>query len=308
MSLIEGVDLTKIYPARGRNIVALDGLSFAVEPGETVAILGPAGAGKTSLSRVLSALAVPTTGQVLISGRPASDPKSRIGLGYLPEHPKLPGHLTALDALQFSGRLLDRDPTELSAEAEVLLERLDLGKWAATEVRKFSKDMLRRLALGCTLMGHPDLLIIDDPAERVDHLTRDVVGRVLARCKDRGTTMLLLSHTLPNVERFADRVLILDRGRIVRCTTVNELIHERLQVEIEADIGDRLIELPVGAALSVSVSRKKLIVELEREESLNDVIDYLRRSNIFIHSIQRRRQSPDALWQKSRSHLEEVLR
>jgi ABC-2 type transport system ATP-binding protein len=306
MSLIEARDLTKIYQAKGRNIVALDGLTFEVESGEVLAILGPAGAGKTSLARIMVGLAVASAGKATINGRPASDPRSRIGIGYLPEHPKLPGHLTALGALESSGRLCDSDEAELENHAEILLERLDLGKWANTEVRKFSKDMLRRLALGCALVANPDVLIIDDPADRVDHLTRDVIRRTIVRQRERGTTVLLLSHTLPNVEKLANRVLVLDRGRIIRSATVGELIHERLQVEIEADIGERLIELPTDIAVSVSVSRKKLSVELDREESINDVIDYLRRNNIFIHSIQRRRQSPDAVWQKARSQAEEV--
>lgn len=288
--------------------MALDGPNFAIEPGEAVAILGPVGSGKSTLFRLLAGLAAPTTGEITINDRLSSDPRARIGIGFLPEHPRFPGHLTAFGALELTGRFLSLSSDEIEGRAHLLLDRTNLAKWADTEISKFSRDMLRRLALASALISTPQLLILDDPPEKSDRLTRDLFTRALQRTREDGTTILHLTHSLIHVERIAERVLVLERGRILRSVPIAELMQERLQIEIEADIGERLIELPAEFGRVVSVSRKRLLVELDDEKDINSVIDYLRLNRIVIHTVQRHKASPDSTWIDSRKALEGALR
>jgi len=308
MSLIEANEVTKIYQGRSKNVVALDGLSFAQEPGEGVAVLGSTGSGKSTLFRLLAGLAEPTTGEITLNERPCADPRCRIGIGFVPEYPNFPGHLTAFGALEFAGKLSGQSAGETEGQAHVMLDRLDLAKWADTEVSKFSRDLLRRLALASALVSVPQLLIIDEPPERSDRMTRDLFARALSRAREDGITLLLLTHTLTRLEGIVERVLILDRGRIVRSVAIAELTSEKLQMEIEAEIGDRLIELPGELCQIVSVSQKRLVVELDDERDINSIIDYLRLNRITIHSIQRRKASPDSTWIGSQRSLDGVLR
>lgn len=308
MSIIEAVDLTKIYRSKGRNLMALDALTLTVQPGSAVGVLGPAGAGKTTLARMIAGLNRPTAGSVTINGLPASDQRSRLGLAYLPDHPEFPGHLSVLGALELSGRLHSVPEDEIEGRAEALLEKVDLGKWADAKVRKCSSDMLRRLALASSLIGHPDLLIVDDPPQKVDRNARDVMVRVLQRARGKGITLMILTRSLAHLEKLVGQVVILNRGRIIRSAPIADLTIERPQMEIEADIGETLIDLPTDLGRVVAISRRKLIVELKQEDDINEVIDYLRLSRIAIHSVQRRKASPDAGWQELMRQEEEVVR
>lgn len=308
MSLIEAREVTKIYHGRPRNVVALDGLNLTIEPGEAVTLLGPVGSGKTTLFRVLAGLATPTTGEITLNERLSTDPRSRIGIGFVPEHPRFPEHLTAFGVLEFAGRLLNLPGDEVQGRAHLLLDRVNLGKWADTETSKFSRDMFRRLALASALVPSPQLIILDEPPEKSDRPTRDLFIRSLRRAREDGITLLHLTHSLIHVEGIAERVLVMERGRITRSVALAELVRERLQMEIEAEIGDRLIDLPSEICRVISVSRKRLLVELDDERDINGVIDYLRLNRIAIRGVQRRRMSPDSTWIDSRRETEGVSR
>lgn len=308
MSLIEANDLGKIYHGKSRNIVALDGMNFSMHSGEAVGVLGPVGSGKSTLFRLLAGLVTPSTGDIWLQERSVADPKARIGVGYLPENPRFDGYLTARSVVRLSGRLNGSDEEQLEDQVAGQLERLGLAKWADVAVSKFSREMTRRLALASALVSTPNLLIVDEPPEKFDHVTKDAIVAALSRARKDGTTILHLAHSVSYIEKTVSRVLVLQRGRIVRDIALAELIEERLLVEIEADIGERLIELPAEFGQIVSISRKRLIVELHDESAINGIIDYLRLSNIRIHAVGRRQDSPDITWTSTTLSPEEATR
>jgi ABC-2 type transport system ATP-binding protein len=308
MSLIEATDLSKIYQGKTRNVVALDGINFSLHPGEAVAILGPVGSGKSTLFRLLAGLVTPSTGDLWLQERPASEPKARIGVSFVPEHPRFDSYMTARAAVRLSGRLEGVDAVQLEDEVTFQLKRLGLSKWADTAVSKFSREMARRLALASALVSTPHLLIIDEPPDKFDLLTRSILIEALSRAKERGTSILHFAHSVTFVEKTVNRVLVLERGRITRDIPLAELVEERLLVEIEAGIGEWLIELPSELGQVVSVSRKRLIVKLDDESAINGIIDYLRLNHIRIHTVGRHKNSPDSTWIEVKKTPEGVQR
>ena len=299
MSLIFAKDIGKIYSSKTRNIVSLDSVTFTVSQGETVGILGPVGSGKSTLFRALAGLVTLSSGELLLNDRPAGDHKARIGVGYLPEHPGFPANLTALGALEFSGRMNGLEGIDLADCALAALELVDLSKWADTPVNKLSREMTRRLGLAIALTPMPHLLIIDEPAERLDKLARRHFDKTITFAKERGVTLLHLAHSVRLLEKSVDRVLFLDRGRIVNAATISELIAERSLVEISANIGERILDLPAELGHVVSISRRRLIVEIDDEDAVNGIIDFLRISGISIHSVGKRDTSAEATFLSS---------
>ena len=308
MSFIEITELTKVAFAKAHNRMVLNKLSLDIQAGESVAILGPSGSGKTTLARLLAGLSHPTAGDIKINGFAPSDPRARMALGYVPDRPAFPGHLTAIEALLFSARLADQPHEEIRGRAERLLENMELGKWADTKVDKFSPEMLKRLALAVNLVAQPESLLVDEPFGKTDPATRDIVGRNLRAVRQQGGTLIVMSKSLASIAPLVSRILIMNQGRIVKEAPVAELILEAKQVEIEADIGEKLITLEPQIGRVVLVSRKRLVVELAREEAINSVIDYLREQGISIHAVRWHRTSPDARWQDFIQRREEVAR
>ncbi len=299
MSLIIAKELGKIYSGTHRNVVALDTVSFTVNQGEAVGILGPAGSGKSTLFGALAGLIAPSSGEILLNDRLAGDHKARIGVGYLPEHPQFPANLTALGALEFSGRMNGLEGIDLADCSLAALELVDLSKWADTLVSKLSREMTRRLALAIALTPLPHVLIVDEPAERLDKTTRRHFDKAIALAKERGVTLLHLAHSIRLLEKSVERVLFLERGRIVNSATISELIASRSLLEISADIGERVLDLPAELGHIVSISRKRLIVEIDDEDAVNGIIDFLRISGISIHSVGKRDTSAEATFLSS---------
>jgi ABC-2 type transport system ATP-binding protein len=297
--------LGKIYESKKRNIVALDSTSFALFQGESLGILGQTGSGKSTLFRILAGLARPTSGEALIHDRPSIDPRARIGVGFVPENPSFPEGQSAFDTLIFSGRLAGLEG-DLTGTVVHQLESLELAKWSDTPVSKFSREMTRRLALASALMSGPDLLIIDEPSDRYDKHSRRLFDQSVTTARQSGVTILHLAYSVRLMENTVDRVLFLERGSITGEIPVFDLLASRTLVEFNAEIGEKLIELPADFGHVASITRKRLVVEIDHEDAVNDIIDYLRISGIRIHSVGKREMSPDATVMTSHSVKTEV--
>jgi ABC-2 type transport system ATP-binding protein len=198
-----------------RRVPAVRGVSFVVPRGAVFALLGHNGAGKTTTLGCILGLVHPDAGEIAILGEDNRRPASRRRVGYLPEQPYFYEHLTARELLGFYARLQELPAREADAEIPALLERVGLAHRAGGSLRKFSKGMMQRLGLAQALLGRPDLLVLDEPMSGLDPIGRREVRELLAEEKERGTTILLSSHIVPDVEVLADAAVFLREGLLV---------------------------------------------------------------------------------------------
>ncbi|GGM59567.1 ABC transporter ATP-binding protein [Dactylosporangium sucinum] len=210
---------------RYRRRTAVDGVSFTVGRGEVVGLLGPNGAGKTSVIKMLLDLVRPDAGEVLLLGRPATDPQARARVGYLPELFRYQPWLTAAEVLRLHVRLSGAAVPE--AERRESLGLVGLADRAGDRVGGFSKGMQQRLGLAVALAARPELVVLDEPTSALDPVGRADVRDLLLSLRARGVAVLLNSHLIGEVERVCDRVVILDKGRVVAAGTLAELLGQR---------------------------------------------------------------------------------
>jgi len=190
---------------------AVDELSFTVEPGETFAIIGPNGAGKSTTLKMLLGLVRPDAGSIAVgpAGLPPTDPRARHALGYVPQRVTFTPGRTVGEVLGFFAALRGL-PASAATRA---LERVGLASHVARRASELSGGWTQRLSLGQALLGDPDVLVLDEPTASLDPEATWEFRTLVEQLRREGRTVLLCSHLLGEVERVADRVLILVDGR-----------------------------------------------------------------------------------------------
>jgi len=204
---------------------AVEDVSLEVGRGEVVGLLGPNGAGKTSVIKMLLGLVRPDAGEVLLLGRPATDPAARARVGYLPELFRYQPWLSAAEVLRLHVRLSGLDVP--AHEQRDCLALVGLAERSGDRVAGFSKGMQQRLGLAVALVARPELVVLDEPTSALDPLGRVDVRDIVLALRSRGVAVLLNSHLIGEVERVCDRVVILDRGRVAASGTLAELLGQR---------------------------------------------------------------------------------
>jgi ABC-2 type transport system ATP-binding protein len=216
--------LTEVRKRFGR-VVALDGLSLEIEPGEVFGLLGPNGAGKTTAIAIAVGLVAPDSGLVTIRG--AGDPGSgaaRRLLGLAPQDLSIYGDLTAVENLLLFGGLYGLGRRERRARAGELLELVGLTDRARDRVAGFSGGMKRRLNLAAALVHRPRLILLDEPTAGVDPQSRNALIEIIRRLRGESVTVVYTTHYLDEAQRMCDRVAIVDRGRVVVVDAVGALL------------------------------------------------------------------------------------
>jgi ABC-2 type transport system ATP-binding protein len=218
---------------------ALGGVDLEVGEGQLVGLLGPNGAGKSTLVKIACGLVRASAGSVEVCGAPAGSPTARRSLGYLAELFRFPSWMSADELLTLHQRLAGS--TRGVAERTELLELVGLPHARATRVAAMSKGMQQRLGIAQALVGSPRLLLLDEPTSALDPAGRRVVRGLLEELRRRGTSVLLNSHLLSEVELVCDHVVIVDHGRVVAAGTPDQLRRQG-GVEVETANGTRVFE------------------------------------------------------------------
>ena len=233
MSALSARGLEKRYGST----TALAGVDVDVAEGELVGLLGPNGAGKSTLVKIACGLVRPTRGQAEVCGAKAGSRASLRQLGYLAELFRFPGWYSADELIALHQRLSGSTGGE--AERSELLELVGLTEARDRRVEAMSKGMQQRLGIAQALVGAPPLLLLDEPTSALDPAGRRTVRLLLEELRGRGTSGLLNSHLLSEIELVCDRVVILHRGAVVAEGSPAELSRAR-GIEIETDQGTQV--------------------------------------------------------------------
>ena len=194
----------------GKKTVIKD-LSFEVYKGEIFGFLGSNGSGKTTTIRALLGLYQPTSGDLLIDGKPFSV-SSGIKLGYLPEERGLYKNESVIDVMSYFGRLKGLDVSEAKKQAMDYLDRINLSDKAKTRIDKLSSGQQQKIQLGITIMNNPELLILDEPTKGFDPVNRRLLMDIVEEHQRRGATIIFVTHQMEEVERLCDRAILLKDG------------------------------------------------------------------------------------------------
>ena len=189
--------------------VVIKDLSFTVEKGEIFGLLGSNGSGKTTTIRALLNLYQPTGGKLLINGKPFK-PGGDIRIGYLPEERGLYKKESVIDVMVYFGRLRGlKNPKEWSLD---FLKRVGLEDHAKTRINKLSQGQQQKIQLGITVMNDPELLILDEPTKGFDPVNRHLLMDIIDELHQKGSTIIMITHYMDEVERLCDRILLLKDG------------------------------------------------------------------------------------------------
>lgn len=282
---IEGA--RKLY--RGGRQAVLD-VSLHVDAGTVHGLLGPNGAGKTTTLKMLLGLVAPTEGTFQILGQVAG-PSLRRRIGFLPEQPYFPALLTADQVMSFYGRLAGMDRASIRARTAELLPRVGLAGSESTRVSRFSRGMLQRLGIAQAMIAAPELLVLDEPASGLDPLGQRDIRNLILEQRDAGTTVLLSSHQLSEVEAVCDEVTILDRGRVAQRGPIDTLLNITGQNSVTVrSSADELPEQVASIVTDVAISSGTWVFSVAAQESRR-VVDALDDQGWELVSIQPKRLS-----------------
>ena len=220
--LIHARDLTK----RFGDFTAVDRISFDVCAGEAFGFLGPNGAGKTSTMRMIACASPVTDGELLVLGMTPQVHASRIKarLGVVPQQDNLDTEITVRENLLMYARYFDIQRQVAAKRADELLDFVELSDRADAQVESLSGGMKRRLTIARALVNEPDVILLDEPTTGLDPQARHVVWERLYQLKRRGATLLLTTHYMDEAERLCDRLVVMDKARIVATGSPRELI------------------------------------------------------------------------------------
>jgi lipooligosaccharide transport system ATP-binding protein len=228
--LIHARQLTK----RFGTFVAVDGIEFDVARGESFGFLGPNGAGKTSTMRMIGCVSPVTSGTLTVLGKdPATDGAAiRARLGVVPQEDSLDMELTVEENLVIYGRYFDLSYAEARSRARELLDFVQLSERAKDEVEPLSGGMKRRLTIARGLINEPDLMLLDEPTTGLDPQARHLLWDRLYRLKQQGVTLVLTTHYMDEAEQLCDRLVVMDKARIVAQGSPRELIDKYATKEV----------------------------------------------------------------------------
>jgi ABC-2 type transport system ATP-binding protein len=274
-------------------LVALDRVTFDVHAGEVVALLGHNGAGKTTLLRVINGLLHPDAGTIRTHGL---DPRThgqqvRTNTGVLTEYPALDAFLTARENLALHGAIHDLAPDEVDRRGRELLHELDLEDLADVQTRNLSAGLKQRAALARALLHDPQLLLLDEPTSNLDPIAaRTVRNLVMRRARTRGTAVILSTHNLAEAAMVADRVAVIQHGRLLAVGPPSTLGPGRTTGGVSVTVApdDLATAMDVAAPLADGTTARGDGVTLEAlvtPATVPLLVEHLVKAGVAIHAV-----------------------
>ncbi|MCU1460070.1 MAG: drrA3 [Acidimicrobiales bacterium] len=264
------------------DVVALDGVDLAVPAGTVLGLLGPNGAGKTTAVRILTTILRPDAGRARILDldvvEHADEVRSRIGLAG--QYAAVDENLTGRENLRLVGKLTHLPRATYLERADLLLERFDLSDAADRTAKTYSGGMRRRLDLAAALVHRPPVLFLDEPTTGLDPSGRQDLWEVIEQLVADGTTLLLTTQYLEEADRLADRIAVVDHGRVIAEGTATELKANIGSIIIHIDLGDADVDVAKHVLAEVGVvelSNDRRSIELKVTDSGRSLLEAVRR-------------------------------
>ena len=245
--VLEATHLTRTFG----DFVAVDDATFTLQPGEIVGFLGPNGAGKTTTIKMLTGLLGPSTGAARVAGYDivAQPLEAKARIGYVPDTPNLYGKLKASEYLRFVGQLYKVPPAQVEERMRPMLDMFDLTEVAGNYLDTFSHGMQQKVAITGAFLHDPQIVFMDEPTVGLDPRSARLIKDLMIRNRDRGRTIFFSTHILEIAQTMCDRVIIINKGRIVADARVDELRAMRGEQSLE----DIFLELTGGSDVDAMV-------------------------------------------------------
>jgi lipooligosaccharide transport system ATP-binding protein len=273
--LIVARGLTKTYG----DFTAVDGIDFEVAKGESFGFLGPNGAGKSTTMRIIGATSVRTSGTLTILGKDpeVNGPQIRSHLGVVPQQDNLDSELTVSENIFIYGRYFGLSSRFINKKIPELLEFAQLEEKKDTKVEALSGGMKRRLTIARSLVSEPDILMLDEPTTGLDPQARHILWDRLFRLKEQGVTLLITTHYMDEAEQLCDRLIVMDKGKIMAEDSPAQLIKtystkEVLEVRFGSDRNQEMVEILRPLADRIEVLPDRILLYAEDGEQLLEQI------------------------------------
>ncbi len=201
---------------------ATDDVSFSVDKGTIFGLLGPNGAGKTTLIRMITNILIPDSGTITLLGESVSSAQQNL-IGYLPEERGLYKKLKVIEQLRYFGELKGLSAREAISRGRAWLERMDASTWENKKIQELSKGMSQKVQFIATVLHHPPLLILDEPFSGLDPVNAELMIKVIQELRQSGTTVILSTHVMEQVEKLCDDIVLINKGSIVLSGSVRDV-------------------------------------------------------------------------------------
>ena len=275
-AVVECKQLTKVYKkllaGKSKAVCALQDISLSVGKGQIVGLIGPNGAGKSTLLNLIAGLIFPNEGSVAVCGHPARSIEAHKGLGYMPEHPVFLGRYTARDVLRYHGALSGMSRQAISSQADKLTEKLQMDEYLDRRCADFSQGMKQRLALSIAMINNPKVLLLDEPSNGLDPIGIIQLRNFLKELRAAGTTIVISSHRLGELEQLTSDYMFMYRGQVVSFADELACAHAgRLRIELVSN-GKAIAEKLLPPSKVLSASDTELEIAVDDPEEVPDIV------------------------------------
>lgn len=276
-----------------KKLEVLKGIDLEIERGKVFALLGPNGAGKTTIVRILSTLLKPDSGEVVVNGFNVVDEpdKVRATIGLTGQYAAVDEYLTAQENLMMMGRLYHLSKTDTERRAKELLKQFDLVEAANRSVKTYSGGMRRRLDLALSMIATPPIIFLDEPTTGLDPRSRLVVWETVKDLVKTGATILLTTQYLEEADQLADKIAVIDGGKVIAEGTADQLKQRVGKERVEFIIDEMTdfasaVKAIKGEATQTDKARRSISFAVEDSVAeLRRILDDIQKSNITIASL-----------------------
>lgn len=303
--------LTKSY----KDLKVLNGINLNVERGTMLALLGPNGAGKTTTIRILSTLLKPDGGTALVNGHDVMTHARQVreSIGLTGQYAAVDEYLNGVENLEMMGRLYHLSYADARNRAKELLEQFDLVDAATRPVKTYSGGMRRRLDLALSLIATPPIIYLDEPTTGLDPRSRLAMWDIIKKLVEADVTILLTTQYLEEADQLADKIAVLDDGKIIAEGTAEELKNrvgkERLELTIDAASNfDKATEFIHGEGLSKDPKKRTISVSLNGGVSeVKKILDQMEHASINVESLSLHKPTLDDVFMNLTGHRAEEV-